>query len=421
MNAEFNACPRLRREGGRLRLDGAALDDIAHQFGTPVYVYSRAGIEDNWRRIDAAFGARDRLVCYAVKACSNIAVLDVLARLGSGFDIVSGGELERVLKAGGDPAKVVFSGVGKQMWEIERALRAGIGCFNVESAAELAQIEQAAGDLNRAAPVAVRVNPDVDANTHPYIATGLRDGKFGVGIDEAEALYDEIQRSPLLEARGVDCHIGSQVTDIAPYREALQSTVALADRLARRGVGIEHLDIGGGFGIAYADAGPPPVEDYIAAVVDAVGARPYRIITEPGRAVAGSAGLLLTSVLHRKRNGGADFAVVDAAMNDLLRPALYQARHDIVAVRRRGGETRAFNVVGPVCESGDTLGRAHLADARRGDLLAILSAGAYGFSMAGNYNSRTRPAEVIVDGGEAHLVRLRESIQDLIEGECLLP
>ena len=421
MNEEFNACPRLRREGGRLRLDGVALDDIARQFGTPVYVYSRAGIEDNWRRINAAFGARDHLVCYAVKACSNIAVLDVLARLGSGFDIVSGGELERVMKAGGDPAKVVFSGVGKQPWEIERALRAGIHCFNVESAAELAQIEQAAGDINRAAPVSVRVNPDVDANTHPYIATGLRDGKFGVGIAEAEALYDEIQRSSLLDARGVDCHIGSQVAEIAPYREALQSTVALADRLVQRGVSIAHLDIGGGFGIAYPDASPPPVEDYIAAVVDAVGKRPYRIITEPGRAVAGSAGLLLTTVLHRKRNGGKDFAVVDAAMNDLLRPALYQARHDIVAVRRRGGEKQAFDVVGPVCETGDTFGQAHLADARRGDLLALLSAGAYGFSMAGNYNSRTRPAEVIVDGDETHLVRLRESIQDLIEGECLLP
>ncbi len=421
MNEEFNACPRLRREGGRLRFDGVGLDDIARQFGTPVYVYSRAGIEENWRRIDAAFGARRHLVCYAVKACSNIAVLNMLARLGSGFDIVSGGELERVLKAGGDPAKVVFSGVGKQMWEIEQALRAGIGCFNVESGEELERIEQAAGELNRAAPVAVRVNPDVNANTHPYIATGLRHSKFGVGLEEAEKLYDEIRRSPLLEARGVDCHIGSQVTETAPYRQALESTVALADRLAQRGIGIEHLDVGGGFGIAYPDVSPPPVEEYIGAICDAVGKRPYRIITEPGRAVTGDAGVLLTAVLRRKHNGGRDFAVVDAAMNDLLRPALYRARHDIVAVCGRKGEAQPFDVVGPVCETGDTLGQTHLPDARRGDLLAVLSAGAYGFSMAGNYNSRTRPAEVVVDRGEAHLVRLRESIRDLLEGECLLP
>ena len=417
---EFDACPLLRRAAGGLRFDGVRLADVARQFGTPAYVYSRAGIEDNWRRIDAAFGARAHLVCYAVKACSNLAVLDVLARLGSGFDIVSGGELARVLRVGGDAQKIVFSGVGKQRWEIEQALVAGIGCFNVESAAELELLEQIAGEHNRVAPVAVRVNPDVDANTHPHVATGLRASKFGVGIEQAAALYDDIRRSPSLEARGVDCHIGSQVVETAPYRQALQSVVALADDLARRGDDVAHVDVGGGFGIAYADASPPPVEDYVRVICDAVGARRHRLIVEPGRAVVGNAGVLLTAVLRRKRNADKDFAVVDAAMNDLPRPMLYQARHDVVAVRDAGGgEPRPFDVVGPVCESGDVLGRARLADARAGDLLAILSAGAYGFSMAGNYNSRPRPVEVMIDRGAAHLVRLRESVQDLMQGECV--
>lgn len=413
----FGACPLLRRAAGGLRLDGVCLSDVARRFGTPAYIYTRSGIENNWRRVDAAFGARAHLVCYAVKACPNLAVLGVLARLGSGFDVVSGGELARVLRAGGEPRKIVFSGVGKQRWEIEQALAAGIGCFNVESAEELGLLEQIAGEQERVAPVAVRVNPDVDADTHPHVATGLRESKFGVAAVEAAALYDEIRRSPLLEARGVDCHIGSQVTETAPYRRALQSVLELADELVRRGDDLAHVDVGGGFGIAYADASPPPVEDYVRVIVDAVGARPYRILVEPGRSIVGDAGVLLTTVLRCKRNAGRDFAVVDAAMNDLPRPMLYQARHDVIAVRERGGEPRAFDVVGPVCESGDVLGRARLAGVRAGALLAILSAGAYGFSMAGNYNSRPRPVEVMTERGAAHLVRLRESIRDLMQGE----
>ena len=417
----FGACPLLRRTGGGLRFDGVRLADVARQFGTPAYVYSRNGIERNWRRMGAAFGAREHLVCYAVKACPNIAVLDVLARLGSGFDVVSGGELARVLRAGGDARKIVFSGVGKQRWEIEHALAAGIGCFNVESAAELDLLAQIAGAQKRIAPVAVRINPDVDANTHPHVATGLRTSKFGVGVEQAAALYDEIRRHPSLDAHGVDCHIGSQITETAPYRKALHSVVELADYLTRRGDDVAHIDAGGGFGIAYADASPPPVEDYVRAINDVVGARPYRILVEPGRSIVGDAGVLVTTVLRRKNNGGRDFAVVDAAMNDLPRPMLYQARHDVVAVRERDGEPRPFEVAGPVCESGDVLGSARLADAREGDLLTILSAGAYGFSMAGNYNSRPRPVEVMIDRGQAHVVRLRESLQDLMQGERLLP
>jgi len=408
--------------GAELHAEGVPLADIAARHGTPCYVYSRATLERHWHAFDGAFRDRPHLVCYAVKANSNLAVLNVLARLGSGFDIVSGGELERVLAAGGDPAKTVFSGVGKGAGEMRRALAAGIRCFNVESEPELERLNQIAGELGRTAPIALRVNPDVDARTHPYIATGLKENKFGVDIEVAEAVYRRAADLPHIQVSGIDCHIGSQLTELAPFLDALDRVLELADRLQRQGISIDHLDLGGGLGIRYLEEEPPEPNAYAEAILGRLGDRPYEILIEPGRAIAGNAGVLLTRVEYLKSTPHKEFAVVDAAMNDLLRPALYQARQEIVPVRRRDhGDTRVFDLVGPVCETGDFLGKGRELRIEPGDLLAVRSSGAYGFTMSSNYNSRPRAAEVMVDGDMEYLVRARETIESLYAGETLLP
>ena len=403
------------------------LAEVAERVGTPCYVYSRACIEDRFRAFDAALAGRDHLVCYAVKANSNLAVLNLLARLGSGFDIVSGGELERVLAAGGDPAKIVFSGVGKTREEMRRALTAGIHCFNVESEAELDILDGVAGELGRQAPVALRVNPDVDPFTHPYIATGLKHNKFGIDIARAEAAYQRARSLSNLRVVGVGCHIGSQLTDMAPFLEALDRVLALAGALMDRGVALEHLDLGGGLGIRYNEEQPPEPGDYVRAILgrlQGADARfgKIRLIFEPGRAIVGNAGLLLTRVLFLKLGDDRNFAVVDAAMNDLMRPSLYDAWHDIAPVAVDAPRTlRTYDVVGPVCESGDFLGRDRQLGIEAGDLLAVVSAGAYGFSMSSNYNTRPRVAEVMVDGDRIHIVRRRETVAELFAPESLLP
>jgi diaminopimelate decarboxylase len=395
---------------------------IAERVGTPCYVYSRAALTAAYREYSAAFAARDHLVCYAVKANSNLAVLDLFARLGSGFDIVSGGELARVIAAGGDPAKVVFSGVGKTADEIRAALRAGILCFNVESESELERLNRIAGELGVRAPVSLRVNPDVDAGTHPYIATGLKENKFGVAYADAPALYGRASALPNLTIEGVDCHIGSQLTDLAPVAEALQKIADLVARLERAGIALKHVDVGGGVGIRYQSETPPAIAQYAEVVLRAFRNDRHKLLFEPGRVLAGNAGLLLTRVEYLKRGEDRSFAIVDAAMNDLVRPALYDAWHDVLAVSERQGEaTDVYDIVGPVCETGDFLARARRLAAREGDLLAIMSAGAYGMSMASNYNTRPRAAEVIVDGDAFHVVREREDVSDLIARERRLP
>ncbi|NIP73727.1 MAG: diaminopimelate decarboxylase [Gammaproteobacteria bacterium] len=398
------------------------LREIATRFGTPCYVYSRATLERHWRAFDEAFAGREHLVCYAVKANSNLAVLDALARLGSGFDIVSVGELERVLRAGGDPARVVFSGVGKRPDEMHRALEAGIRCFNAESEAELATLDRVAAGHGRRAPVALRVNPDVDARTHPYISTGLAENKFGIDIARAPALYRQAAELPNLAVIGVECHIGSQLTELAPFEDALQRVLALVDRLRQEGIPVRHVDIGGGLGVRYRDERPPEPATYAAAMAAALAGRNLEVLLEPGRAIAANAGVLLTRVECLKATPRKRFAVVDAAMNDLLRPALYEAWQEIVPVQPRGDTpTARYDVVGPVCETGDFLGRQRELALEAGDLLAVRSAGAYGFTMSSNYNSRPRAAEVMVDGDQAHLVRERETLDDLMRGEHLLP
>ncbi len=405
-----------------LHAEDVPLTAIAQQFGTPCYVYSRATLERHWHAFDRAFQGHPHLICFAVKANANLGVLSALARLGSGFDIVSVGELERVLAAGGEPGKVIFSGVGKREDELRRALAVGIRCFNVESEPELERLDRVAGDLGLIAPVSLRVNPDVDARTHPYIATGLKENKFGIDIRAAEAVYRQAARLPHLRVTGIDCHIGSQLTDLAPFLAALERVLALADRLAAAGIPIGHLDLGGGLGIRYLGEHPPEPAAYAAALLHRLGGRDHEIILEPGRAIVGNAGLLLTRVEYLKPTEHRRFAVVDAAMNDLLRPALYQAVQDIVPVRLDGAADPArYDLVGPVCETGDFLGKDRLLALAPGDLLAVRGSGAYGFSMSSNYNSRPRAAEVMVDGGQAHLVRRRESIADLMAGESLLP
>lgn len=405
-----------------LHAEDVPLADIAGRFGTPCYVYSRATLERHWHAFDRAFRDHPHLVCFAVKACSNLAVLNLLARLGSGFDIVSIGELERVLAAGGDPAKVIFSGVGKREDEMRFALEVGIRCFNVESESELVRLDRVAGTLGVRAPVSLRVNPDVDANTHPYIATGLRENKFGIDIHAAEAVYQRAASMPNLRVIGIDCHIGSQLTDLAPFVDALARVLALAERLGELGIPIAHLDLGGGLGIRYIDESPPEPAAYAAAMSHQIGDRPYEIILEPGRAIAGNAGVLLTRVEYLKHTGSRHFAILDAAMNDLVRPALYQAKQDIVRVRRQSdADLLRYDLVGPVCETGDFLGKQRLLALREGDLLAIRGSGAYGFTMSSNYNSRPRAAEVMVDGTTAHLVRERETIASLFAGESVLP
>ncbi len=407
---------------GRLYAEDIALAAIAEQHGTPCYVYSRATIERHWRAFDGVFAGRDHLVCYAVKANSNIAVLNLLARLGSGFDIVSGGELERVLRAGGDPAKTVFSGVGKTEQEIQRGLEAGILCFNVESESELERIDRIAVRLGKVAPVSLRVNPDVDAKTHRYISTGLKENKFGIDISDAISVAIRAVERSGVELVGIDCHIGSQLTDSAPFVAALERIVQLAEQLKIQGIPVRHLDIGGGLGITYRDETPPDPAAYATAIFAKLVDEKYKIILEPGRAIVGNAGILLTRVEYLKANHHKNFAIVDAGMNDLMRPALYDAWQNIIPVEQKSdADARVYDVVGPVCETGDFLGKERELAVREGDLLAVRSAGAYGFSMSSNYNSRPRAAEVMVDGGRAYLIRERETIDGLMVGEMLLP
>jgi len=405
----------------RLFAEEVDLTEIAATWGTPTYVYSRATLERHWHAFDRALAGRDHLICYAVKANSNLAILNLLARLGSGFDIVSLGELERVLEAGGDPGRVVFSGVGKRVDEIHRALQVGIHCFNVESESELLCLDQQAGALGVRAPVSIRVNPDVDAETHPYISTGLKENKFGVTIDEALCLYERAAALENIQILGVDCHIGSQLTSMAPFIDALQRLLLLIDRLERRGIAIEHLDLGGGLGITYDRETPPEPAEYAAAIMKALGNRALRLILEPGRAIVGNAGILLTRVQYLKHTAHKNFAIIDAGMNDLMRPALYQAWQSIVPVCPRDGEKHLYDLVGPICETGDFLGKERELALEEGDLLAVRSAGAYGFTMSSNYNSRPRPAEVMVDGDRIYKIRDREKIVDLYRNEHLLP
>lgn len=407
---------------GQLGAEGVALTEVAAQFGTPCYVYSRAAIESQWRAFDTAFNGQPHLICYAVKANSNIAILNILARLGSGFDIVSGGELERVIRAGGDPGKVVFSGVAKTAAEMELALKVGIRCFNVESVGELERLNTVAGSLKVAAPVSLRVNPDVDVDTHPYIATGLKENKFGVPYEEALSIYMRAMDLPHIDITGIDCHIGSQIMILDPFIHALQRLLALIGQLESRGIKIRHVDIGGGLGISYRGESPPSAAEYGKAVRQVFTGRPYEIILEPGRSILGNAGVLLTRVEYLKRTPHRNFAIVDAAMNDILRPALYDAWHDILpanAAAQDDGEV--YDIVGPVCETGDFLGKGRKLSLKEADLLAVCSAGAYGFCMSSNYNSRPRPAEIMINRGRAFAIRKRETLEDLMAGETLLP
>lgn len=405
---------------GRLCAEDVDLAEIARAHGTPCYVYSRATLERHWHAFDSAFAGRDHLVCYAVKANSNLAVLNILARLGSGFDIVSAGELERVLRAGGDASKVVFSGVGKRADEMRRALEVGIYCFNVESVAELERLNAVAAEMGMRAPVSLRVNPDVDARTHPYISTGLKENKFGIDIAEAPAAYARATELTHIDIVGVDCHIGSQLTEATPFVDALDRVLNLVDELAAQGIAIQHLDIGGGLGIPYSDEMPPSPAEYAAALLKKLEGRPYKILLEPGRAIAGNAGVLLTTVEYLKCTAHKNFAIVDAGMNDLIRPALYKAWQEIIPVLpRTDSESRLYDIVGPVCETGDFLGKDRQLNIQPGDLLAVRSAGAYGFVMSSNYNTRPRAAEVMVDGKNSHLVRAREKLEDLFAGESI--
>ena len=407
---------------GRLHCEEVALKKVAERFGTPVYVYSRDAIERAYLDYAQALEGRDALVCYAVKANSNLAVLNILARLGAGFDIVSLGELERVLKAGGLPEKIVFSGVGKQAHEIKRALAVGIRCFNIESEAELERVNQVAGECGKIADISFRVNPDVDAGTHPYISTGLKDNKFGIAISEAERIYGHAASLPHVNVVGMDCHIGSQLTEIAPFMDALDRLLRLIDQLATQGIQIHHLDLGGGLGVCYTDETPPTPQAYIAAVLEKLGDRPLGLIFEPGRSIVANAGVMLTQVEFLKCTDHKNFAIIDGAMNDLIRPSLYSAYQDIIPVElREEGEVKAYDLVGPVCETGDFLGKNRELNLQAGDLLAVCSAGAYGFVMSSNYNTRPRVAEVMIDDGEMFAVRARETVADLMRGEVMLP
>jgi diaminopimelate decarboxylase len=408
--------------GDSLHAEDVPLAEIAKRFGTPCYVYSRATLERHWHAFDQALAAWPHLVCYAVKANSNLALLNVLARLGSGFDIVSIGELERVIQAKGDPAKVVFSGVGKRADEMQRALELGIYCFNVESRAELMQLNEVAARLDRKAPVSVRVNPDVDAQTHPYISTGLKENKFGIDMDSALEVYRLAQGLSHIQIKGIDCHIGSQLTGLEPFVDALDRVLHLVGQLKAEGIELEHLDLGGGLGVRYTDEQPPEPSDYAKSLASRLDGLGYKILIEPGRAIAGNAGVLLTRVEYLKDSPHKHFAIVDAAMNDLMRPALYQANQGIVPVDCAAGEHEAvYDIVGPVCETADFLGKGRRLRLSQGDLLAVRTSGAYGFVMSSNYNSRPRAAEVMVDGSDCHLVRRRETLEDLWALESLIP
>ncbi len=410
---------------GQLYAEDVPLEALAARFGTPCYVYSRRAITEAWREFSAACAGRRVLVCYALKANSNLAVIDLLAREQAGFDIVSAGELRRVLAAGGSAARTVFSGVGKSSAEIREALTAGVRCFNVESQAELERLDQIAGEMGRRAPVSLRVNPDVDAGTHPYISTGLRENKFGIPHEDVLAAYQRACALPHLDVVGIDCHIGSQITSLEPFTAALDKVLELVDRLHEAGIELHHIDLGGGLGISYDNETPPSREALIHAVFKRLDAHPrgarYEILFEFGRSIVGNAGVLLTRVEYLKRNGERHFAIVDAGMNDLMRPALYEAWHGVQPVRPRVGESAQFDIVGPVCESGDWLARERALCLAEGDLLAVMSAGAYGMAMSSNYNTRPRAAEVLVDGERIHLIRERESIESLFALEHRLP
>ncbi|MCW8195504.1 diaminopimelate decarboxylase [Proteobacteria bacterium 005FR1] len=406
---------------GELHVEDVRLSQIADQVGTPTYVYSRQALLDVYQRYVDALGDHPGTVCYAVKANSNLAVLNLLAEAGAGFDIVSGGELERVLKAGGKPEKIIFSGVGKTRDEIRRALEVGIACFNVESISEIDHLAEVAAECSKIAPISLRVNPDVDAKTHPYISTGLKQNKFGIGIQVAEEAYLYANSLPSLSVKGIDCHIGSQLTDVSPLLEACDRLLELHDRLVQQGIAISHLDLGGGIGVVYRDETLPSIADYFAQVKEKFGDRQLAIFCEPGRSIAANAGVLLTHVEYLKMTRHKNFAVVDAAMNDLLRPALYQAWQNIQPVLQAAddAEVKSWDIVGPVCESADFLGHDRELALQEGDLLAVMSAGAYGFVMSSNYNTRGRAAEVMVSGSRFQVVRQRESFADMIRGESV--
>ena len=406
---------------GELFAEGVALSAIAERFGTPTYVYSRAHIEAQYRAYADALSGMPHLVCFAVKANSNLGVLNVLARLGAGFDIVSRGELERVLAAGGQADKIVFSGVGKTRDDMRRALEVGVHCFNVESTDELERLQVVAAEMGARAPVSLRVNPDVDAGTHPYISTGLKENKFGIAIADAEDVYIRAAQLPNLDVIGVDCHIGSQLTTLAPFVDALDRLLDLVDRLGDCGIQLRHIDLGGGLGVRYRDEEPPLAGDYIKAVRERLDGRDLALMFEPGRFIVANAGVLLTRIEYLKHTEHKDFAIVDAAMNDLIRPALYQAWMDVTAVKPREGAQRIYDIVGPICETGDFLAKDREFALAEGDLLAVHSAGAYGFVMSSNYNTRGRTAEVLVDGEHAFEVRRRETVTELFAGESLLP
>ena len=406
---------------GQLCAESVPLNEIAKRFGTPCYVYSRAALESALDEFLVELEGIDAQVCYAVKANSNLAVLNVFARRGAGFDIVSAGELQRALAAGADPRKIVFSGVGKTREEMIFALQTGILCFNIESAPELERLNEVAGSLGVRAPISLRVNPNVDAKTHPYISTGLKENKFGVAYDDALSIYRRAASLPHIDVTGIDCHIGSQLLDPSPFEEALDKLLLLVDQLAAAGISLHHIDLGGGLGIRYRDDEAPSVKSYLQPLLRKLTGRPLKVLLEPGRRLVGNTGLLLTRVEYLKPGEIKNFAIVDAAMNDLARPALYDAWHDIVPVCPRDSESRNWEIVGPICESGDFLGHNRPLAIEPGDLLAILSAGAYGMAMSSNYNTRPRAAEVMVDGDKAFLVRRREAIEDLYALESLLP
>jgi diaminopimelate decarboxylase len=406
---------------GELHVEDTPLSRVAERFGTPCYLYSRAAFTQQYLSYAQALGAHPGMICYAIKANSNLAILNMLAKLGAGFDIVSGGELERVLLAGGQPSRIVFSGVGKSAAEMARALDVGVFCFNVESEAELELLAQVAAEKGKVAHISLRVNPDVDANTHPYISTGLKENKFGIAIERAPAVYARAAQLPSLAIKGLDCHIGSQLTQLTPFLDALDRLLLLVDELASSGIQISHLDLGGGLGVTYRDETPPAVADYMAAIKAKLGDRKLALMFEPGRSISANAGVLLTQVMFLKPTEHKNFAVIDAAMNDNIRPSLYQAWQDIRAVKPRASEAQQWDLVGPICETGDFLGKDRSLAIETGDLLAVMSTGAYGFSMSSNYNTRCRAAEVVVDGDHMHLVRARETFEDLIRGEVLLP
>ena len=401
-------------------IEQVELSTLAKTFGTPLFVYSKAAMLSALAAYQRGFAGRNARICYAMKANSSLAVLQVFAQAGCGFDIVSGGELARVIAAGGDPAKVVFSGVGKTESEMRSALEVNIFCFNVESASELERLNRVAGDMKKLAPVSLRVNPNVDAKTHPYISTGLKNNKFGVAYEEALSLYEAAAKMPNIVIHGVDCHIGSQLTELSPFLDALDRVLALVDQIEAVGIPIRHIDAGGGIGICYQDETPPEFSEYAQAMRLKMASRKVKLVFEPGRALVGNAGALLTKVEYLKHTESKNFAIVDAAMNDLMRPALYDAYHDIVSVKPSEVESQVYEIVGPVCESGDFLGHDRQLALRQDDLLAILSAGAYGMSMSSNYNTRPRAAEVMVDGDQVYEIRKRERVADLFALERVL-